>query len=108
MPQITIADVTIAYNGPPLLDHVSCRIEPGERIGLMGRNGAGKTTLMRMLAGAEQPDHGRVELFPGTRVALLPQDVPPHISGTVDEVVASGIQEGGQHGESEWEEERRI
>jgi ABC transport system ATP-binding/permease protein len=108
MPQINIADVTIAYAGPPLLDHVSCRIEPGERIGLLGRNGAGKSTLLRLLAGQERPDHGAVELFPSTRVALLPQDVPPEIAGSTHAVVAAGVPTHGHEGESEWEEARRI
>jgi ATP-binding cassette subfamily F protein uup len=87
---------------------VSCRIEAGERIGLLGRNGSGKTTLMRLVAGDEQPDHGAVELFPGTLVALLPQDVPPEITGSTHAVVAAGIPPHGHDGESEWEEARRI
>jgi ABC transport system ATP-binding/permease protein len=108
MPQITLANVTISYNGPPLLDDASCHIEPGQHIGLLGRNGAGKTTLMRMLAGVEQPDHGTVELYPGTRVALLPQDVPSDISGDVQSIVAGGVHELAKQHETEWEESRRI
>jgi ABC transport system ATP-binding/permease protein len=108
MPQIALLEVTIGYSGPPLLDHVTARIEPGDRIGLMGRNGAGKTTLMRLLVGAETPDHGRVELAPGTRVAMLPQDVPPEIAGTVTRVVAEGLHAAGLHGETEWQEARRV
>ena len=46
MPQITIQELTIGYRGPSLLSEVSCRIEPGEKIGLLGRNGSGKTTLL--------------------------------------------------------------
>ncbi len=46
MPLITIRDLTIRFRGPALLDGVNCTIEPGQRIGLLGRNGAGKTTLM--------------------------------------------------------------
>ncbi|MCA9234058.1 MAG: ATP-binding cassette domain-containing protein [Planctomycetales bacterium] len=108
MPQIALHDVSIAYTSHHLLDGVSCRIEPGESIGLLGRNGAGKTTLMRMLAGAEAPDHGSVELAAGTRVALLPQDVPPGISGTIHDVVAGGLAEAQRDHEHEWEQSRRI
>jgi ABC transport system ATP-binding/permease protein len=107
MPQIALHDVAIAYHGPPLLDGVSCTIDAGERIGLMGRNGAGKTTLMRLLTGVEQPDHGRIEIFPGTRVALLSQDVP-ELAGTVEEIVHAGLLHDGQHRESEWEETVRV
>ena len=108
MPQIILKDVTLAYNGPALLDGVSTSIEPGERIGLMGRNGSGKTSLMRLLAGQEQTDHGSVELFPGTRVALLPQGVPPDIGGQVASLVTAGFTHGLGHDVSEWEEARRI
>ncbi|HEX6960710.1 MAG TPA: ATP-binding cassette domain-containing protein, partial [Lacipirellula sp.] len=108
MPQIAIRDVTLAYSGPPLLDGVSASIDSGERIGLMGRNGSGKTSLMRLLAGVEQPDHGAVELAPGTRVALLPQDVPAEIAGPVQSVVAAGIVHGAGPHETEWQEARRI
>ena len=108
MPQITFSNVTIGYNGPPLLDGVSCFIEPGQHIGLLGRNGAGKTTLMRLLAGVEQTDHGSVQLSPGTRVALLPQDVPPGISGDIHSVVAAGVSHHAAGYESEWEESMRI
>ncbi|BBO32532.1 ATP-binding cassette domain-containing protein [Lacipirellula parvula] len=108
MPQITLNNVTIAYTGHALLDGVTCHIEPGQHIGLLGRNGCGKTTLMRMVAGMEQPDHGSVDLYPGTRVALLPQDVPEGISGDVHSIVASGVHELAAKHESEWEEEQRI
>jgi ATP-binding cassette subfamily F protein uup len=109
VPQIALHDVTIGYQGPPLLDGVSCQIEAGDRIGLMGRNGAGKTTLMRLLTGAEQPDHGQVELFPGTRVALLTQDVPPGVAGRVRDVVAaSAAVHPHADGHLDWEDARRV
>jgi ATP-binding cassette subfamily F protein uup len=107
MPQITLTDVTIAFKGAPLLDGVSCRIESGDRIGLLGRNGAGKTTLMRLLTGVEQPDKGRIELFPGTRIALLTQEVP-ELPGNVFEIVSEGLHHDGHHRESEWEETVRV
>ena len=58
MALITLNELSIGFRGPPLLDEVSCQIEAGEKIGLLGRNGAGKTTLMRLLMGDVQPDHG--------------------------------------------------
>ncbi len=90
MPLITLRDVTIGFRGPPLLDGVSCQIEAGQRIGLLGRNGSGKTTLMRLLRGEVEPDAGDIILSPGTRVAFLPQDVPTQLHGPVQDVVAQG------------------
>jgi len=91
MPLITLRDVRVRFRGPPLLDNVSCHIEAGQRIGLLGRNGAGKTTLMRLVAGDLKPDGGEVLLAPGTRVAMLRQDVPQDVGGTIADVVATGL-----------------
>ncbi len=91
MPLITIRDIKVQFRGPALLDGVSCTIEPGQRIGLLGRNGAGKTTLMRLLRREMLPDSGQIIFSPGTTVALLPQDVPQNIQGTIESVVTSGV-----------------
>jgi ATP-binding cassette subfamily F protein uup len=80
----------LSFGGPPLLDCATIQIESGERIGLLGRNGSGKSTFMKLLAGEIHPDSG--EIVPGgnVRIALLPQDVPDDLPGTVYDVVASG------------------
>jgi ATP-binding cassette subfamily F protein uup len=91
MSLVVLEDLTIGYRGPPLLEAVHCRIEVGQRIGLLGRNGAGKTTLMRLIAGDEQPDAGAVIIEPNTKVALLQQNVPSDTTGTVAEVIVEGV-----------------
>ncbi|MEA2228415.1 MAG: energy-coupling factor transport system ATP-binding protein [Solirubrobacteraceae bacterium] len=58
--------------GRAVLRGVDLRLEPGERVALMGRNGAGKSTLLRHLGGLRRPTRGRVET--GGRVALLLQN----------------------------------
>ncbi|OPY01891.1 MAG: ABC transporter ATP-binding protein uup [Syntrophorhabdus sp. PtaB.Bin047] len=87
---LRIRDVSLSFGGPPLLDRATIQIESGERIGLLGRNGSGKSTFMKLLAGEIRPDSG--EIVPGgdVRIALLPQDVPDDLPGTVYDVVASG------------------
>ena len=90
MALITVNQLFIGFRGPLLLDDVSCQIEAGQRIGLLGRNGAGKTTLLRILCGDVQPDSGEVAFAPGTTVALLPQEVPQDFSGRAIDVVMSG------------------
>jgi ATP-binding cassette subfamily F protein 3 len=72
---IAVERVSKSYGGQVLLRDVSWRIGRGERIGLVGPNGAGKTTLCRILAGAEDPDGGRVHLDSGVSVGYLPQEV---------------------------------
>jgi energy-coupling factor transport system ATP-binding protein len=59
-------------SGPVILRDVSLRLEPGERVALMGRNGAGKSTLLRHAAGLTMPTRGRV--VSSGRVALLLQN----------------------------------
>src|SRR5438309_5531830 len=49
-----------------VLDEVSLSVAPGSRIGVVGPNGIGKSTLLRILAGVEQPDAGRVERAPAS------------------------------------------
>jgi ATP-binding cassette subfamily F protein uup len=108
MPLVTLRDLHIAFRGPSLLDGVSCQIEPGERIGLLGRNGAGKTTLLRMLGGQVVPDNGQIIFAPGSRVALLPQDVPQDLHGPVRAIVAQGAPYDADDHDAAWQAERRV
>ncbi len=108
MPLVTISDLSLRYRGPALLDGISCRIEHGERIGLLGRNGAGKTTFMRILCGETEPDHGSIEFAVGARQALLPQDVPRGMAGTIREIVAGGTEIESGDPEVVWKAERQC
>src|SRR4051812_504118 len=109
MSLVTISDLRIGFRGPPLLDGVSCQIESGQRIGLLGRNGAGKTTLLRMLGGQVEPDGGQIALAPGVRVSLLPQDVPQDLMGTIENIVAQGISTAGRDEDgATWKTEQQL
>ena len=90
---IWINEVSVSFGGPRLLDGVTLQIEAGERIGLLGRNGSGKSTLMKLLVGDITPDTGEIIRSGGVRIAMLPQDIPDDLPGTVYDVVASGGQE---------------
>ncbi|MFH1208059.1 MAG: ATP-binding cassette domain-containing protein [Candidatus Omnitrophota bacterium] len=93
MALISLQDITLAYGGPPLFDHMDLQLEQGERVALLGRNGVGKTTLMKVMAGHLQPDSGKVVYQKGVRITHLPQEVPPGISGNVFDLVLSGLGE---------------
>jgi ATP-binding cassette subfamily F protein uup len=108
MPLIQLNDVSIGYRGPTLLDGVTCTIEPGQRIGLLGRNGAGKTTLMRMLSGQVRPDHGSCVVSPGVKVAILPQEVPHDLVGRVADVVILGLPEEDRDDSHHWLAEQKV
>lgn len=91
MALLSCTDLRIAFGGRPLLDGASLHVERGERIGLVGRNGEGKSTLLNILAGRIVPDAGDIVSETGVRVALLDQQVPDDVGGTVDAVVRSGL-----------------
>ncbi len=55
-------DLTFAYNGSPVLQHVSLDLQPGRLVGVVGPNGAGKSTLVRLLSGLLPPGAGKVTL----------------------------------------------
>ena len=96
MPLIGLQNVTAGYGGPPLLENVNLHIEPGERVGLLGRNGAGKTTLLRLISGDLPPEQGSVTLSPGATASLLTQQVPTGHDGTVFDEVVAGLGPRGQ------------
>jgi ABC transport system ATP-binding/permease protein len=91
-----------------LLDGISCQIERGERIGLLGRNGAGKSTLLRLLCGEVEPDGGQVILAPGVSVSRLPQEVPRGLHGPVHQVVAGGLPPRDDDPATDWHDEHRV
>ncbi|MBN2489290.1 MAG: ATP-binding cassette domain-containing protein [Planctomycetes bacterium] len=95
MPLVTLREVSLTFGGPPVLDHVELRLEPGEKVCLIGRNGSGKTSLLRAIAGKLEVDGGEVERAPGLRIGLLPQEVPEDLAGPVYDVVAGGIGTAG-------------
>lgn len=92
MALISIREVSLAYGGPSLLDHVDFQIERGERVCLLGRNGAGKSTLLKLIYGDLNPDTGEIARQQGLRIALLPQEVPQDLEGTTFDVIAGGLQ----------------
>ncbi|MBB3050771.1 ATPase subunit of ABC transporter with duplicated ATPase domains [Prauserella isguenensis] len=69
---ITATGLQLRAGSRILLDDTTLRIQPGDRIGLVGRNGAGKTTTLKVLAGEGEPYAGEVTV--GGEVGYLPQD----------------------------------
>jgi ABC-type branched-subunit amino acid transport system ATPase component len=59
---LEVEDLQFSYSGVQVLFGITLRVEPGERLALVGTNGAGKSTLLRAVAGLERPSLGRVRL----------------------------------------------
>ena len=76
-------NISIGFDGPLLLDKVTWRLGPGDRVALVGVNGSGKTTLMKLLAGDILPTTGSVKRGTTVRLAELSQDtaeIPGHLN----------------------------
>ena len=93
MPIVQLTEVSLAYGHVALLDRAGLVIEPGERVGLIGRNGTGKSSLLRLLEGSARADDGRVWVAPGARIAYVPQEPAFAPGRTVFEAVAEGLGE---------------
>ncbi len=70
---IDLLDVSVSFDGRPILRDVEWRIGPGERTGIVGANGAGKSTLLGLIAGTVTPDSGRVKRGKTVQLAMLDQ-----------------------------------
>jgi ATP-binding cassette subfamily F protein uup len=91
MALVSLQEVSLGFGGPLLLEEINLQIERGEWVGLLGRNGVGKTTLLRLINGDLNPQGGVVARQQNLRVAYLPQEIPPGLSGSEAEIVASGL-----------------
>ncbi|HTH51822.1 MAG TPA: ATP-binding cassette domain-containing protein, partial [Pyrinomonadaceae bacterium] len=88
-----LSEVTKSYGGNEVLRGVSFQVNPGERIGLVGRNGAGKTTVFRLLTGAESADTGDIVKINGLKLGLLEQ----HVDFEQDETVHTAALSAFKH-----------
>jgi ATP-binding cassette subfamily F protein uup len=87
---VSLERVHKAYGVRPLLSDVSLGVGEGDRVGVVGRNGDGKTTLLRVLAGLEPADDGRVTRNRGLRLGYLTQGDDLDPAATVREAVLEG------------------
>ncbi|MGP1346856.1 MAG: ABC-F family ATP-binding cassette domain-containing protein [Phycisphaerales bacterium] len=74
MPLLAATNLRHSYGTDIILSGVSLSVEPGQRVGVVGRNGQGKSTLMKCLGGLIKPDGGDVSAARGARVGYLHQD----------------------------------
>ncbi|EGO64716.1 ABC-F family ATP-binding cassette domain-containing protein [Acetonema longum] len=88
---IAIENLAKSYGVRTLFDEVTFGIEAGDRIGLIGVNGAGKSTFLRIIAGLEPADSGKITMGSGVRVEYLPQDPEFDPQAAVLEQVFKGV-----------------
>jgi ATP-binding cassette, subfamily F, member 3 len=92
-PLLTLEHLAAGYGARRVIENVSLSVNPGDRIGILGRNGAGKSTLMRVLAGQLRPLAGTLEAAPDVVTGFFAQIELEHLdaSGTaLGELVRRG------------------
>ena len=87
MSLLVISAATIRLGGRTLLDGADLTVEPGRRIGLVGRNGAGKSTLLRAIAGDLALDGGSMRFSARARLATVKQEAPSGDASLLDTVL---------------------
>ncbi|HWH31548.1 MAG TPA: ABC-F family ATP-binding cassette domain-containing protein [Egibacteraceae bacterium] len=93
---VSLERVSKRHAEKQVLSEVTLGIDDGDRVGVIGVNGSGKSTLLRLIAGAEEPDDGRVVLANDARVHYLPQEPGLDPADTPLQAVLRGI-EAPQH-----------
>jgi ATP-binding cassette subfamily F protein uup len=100
-PIVALEDIHVVFATRAILAGVTLGIERGQRIGVVGRNGDGKSTLLRVLAGLQEPDAGRVLRTQGARIVMV---------GQADELDGRSVRDVtvGDRPEHEWAADPRI
>ena len=99
---VNLEGVSKAFDIRALLVKVSIGVSEGDRIGIVGRNGAGKSTLMKIIAGIESLDEGRVTQGNSVRVGMLSQVDVADKNATVGDIVI------GDRAKHEWASDPKI
>ena len=87
---MTIENISKSYSVKTLIDNISFGISEGEKIGIIGVNGTGKSTLLKIIAGIENPETGRITKGNRVRIEYLSQNPEFHDEATVLEQVFKG------------------
>ncbi|MBI1334818.1 MAG: ATP-binding cassette domain-containing protein [Armatimonadetes bacterium] len=90
---LSVSNVKKAFGPDEILTGVTFRLDPRERVALVGRNGAGKTTLLKILTGQYEPDTGSVTLSRGAKIGYLRQEQPVTLGRSVIEEAQAGTEE---------------
>ncbi|MCX7337696.1 MAG: ATP-binding cassette domain-containing protein [Alphaproteobacteria bacterium] len=78
MPAINFKNVSLSFPHKICFENFTTHVQPGSRIGIIGRNGSGKSTLLQMMQGAVKPTDGEITLSPTAVVGYVPQIIIDH------------------------------
>lgn len=99
---LNIEHIHKIFGDKVIFDDVSCGIQEGDKIGIIGINGTGKSTLLKMLADAEEPDAGQIVRQNGLRIAYMPQNPEFPEGATVTSFALDG------NSETDWQVQSNL
>lgn len=88
---IDLLNISVQFSGDYLFKEVNLRINPSDKIALVGANGAGKTTLFKIISGVQQPESGKILMQKGITIGYLPQEVVVHSGKPLFDEVKSSL-----------------
>ncbi len=86
---LEIKDLTYRIAGREIFEEASVRIDPGHRVGFVGRNGTGKTTLLKLISGDLSYDGGDVSYPERWKLGITKQEVPDNDDSLIETVLAA-------------------
>jgi ATP-binding cassette subfamily F protein 3 len=104
-PLLTLERLAAGYGTRRIIENVSLSVNPGDRIGILGRNGAGKSTLMRILAGQIVPVAGTLTAAPDVMTGFFAQIELEHLDSN-STALAELVRRGGPE-VAQWLEQQR-
>ena len=96
MPLVTASNLRVTLGAKQVLDGATFGLEPGERVGLVGRNGCGKTTLLKILCNTAKMDSGDVSLQRGVRLGYMAQEHRFDVGDTMRTAASKAMAEADQ------------
>ncbi|GHO45495.1 ribosomal protection-like ABC-F family protein [Ktedonospora formicarum] len=88
---LTIRNLSKSYGAITVLSEISCVVNTGDRIGIVGPNGVGKSTLLRILTGTEEADGGTFAFAPSVEAGYLPQTTPHFYGRTIQDLIMEAV-----------------
>ncbi|MHB1303619.1 MAG: ABC-F family ATP-binding cassette domain-containing protein [Acidiphilium sp.] len=92
MSLLRIENLSFAIAGRALLEGAALMVDPGRKVGLIGRNGAGKSTLLKLIIGQLAPDGGIIRLAQRARLGSVAQEAPAGPVTPIEVVLAADVE----------------
>ena len=108
MSLLTLTGISIRIAGRLLLDNADLAVDPGRRIGLVGRNGAGKSTLLKAIAGDLAIDGGEIRLAARARLGRVRQEAPSGNASLLETVLEADTERVALLAEADTAEPHRL